>query len=433
MQNKNIYSYLGSEDPLCEDAFNYLLSYREEDSLIDYKEILNNSEEDWLKLTKDIVSFANMEGGYLLLGVRDKTFEPVGVPQATMSFLNDSDKILQKTNRFIDPKITGLRCKGFCTEGKCFLLLYVPNSKLMTHIFCQDGKFKYPSGEEKVVFRAGTIWIRKSGGNKLADARDLDSIFNKRMEYFRDSLLQKIARVVEAPVETEVVLVRGSGEGSEKKFIITDAPDAMPIKGMSFSVSPTTLEEEIAAWIALSGTNPDSIPPPATLWKWYGSRKSIGISKKQKVSLAKFCLSREVPFFYWLQGADEVELKKMIIELLSRGPAELSRIMRMAAYLGKGFYGEMIRKLGKESGKLPSRMKKYPSGGPREWNTLCINKFVKMGKGSAEKEKRREIEQDLERITEEACKFNREPGAWERHYAQECDCFLYAQEDKYST
>jgi len=303
----------------------------------------------------------------------------------------------------------------------------------MTHIFCQDGKFKYPSGEEKFVFRAGTIWIRKSGGNKLADARDLDSIFNKRMEYFRDSLLQKIARVVEAPVESEVVLVRGSGEGSEKKFIITDAPEAMPIKGMSFSVSPTTLEEEIAAWIALAGTNPDSIPPSATLWKWYSSRKSIKLSKKQKISLAKFCLSREVPSFYWLQGADVDELKKMITELLSRGPSELSSIMRMAAYLGKGFYGEMMRKLGKESGKLPLRIKKYPSGGPREWNTLCTNKFVKMAKGAAEEEKKREIEQDLERITVEACKLNREPGAWERHCAQECDCFLYAQEDKYST
>jgi len=433
MLNRNICSYLGSEDPLSGDAFNYLLSYREEDSLIDYKEILSNNEEDWLKLTKDIVSFANMEGGYLLFGVRDRTFEQVGISQATMAFLNDPDKILQKTNRFIDPKITGLRCKGFCNDGKDFLLLYVPNSKLMTHIFCQDGKFKYPSGEEKIVFRAGTIWIRKSGGNKLADARDLDFILNKRMDYFRDSLLQKIARVVEAPVETEVVLVRGSGEGSEKKFIITDAPDTMPIKGMSFSVSPKTLEEEIAAWIALSGTNPDFIPPAATLWKWYGNRKNIKISKKQKIILAKFCLSREVPLFYWIQGADGDELKKMVSELLSCGPTFLSSIMTIAAYLGKGFYGEMIRRLGKDSGKMPSRMKKYPNGGPREWNTLYSSNFAKMGKGTEGEEKRTEIEQELERITAEACKLNREPGAWERHFAQECDCFLYAQEDKYST
>jgi len=303
----------------------------------------------------------------------------------------------------------------------------------MTHIFCQDGKFKYPSGEEKIVFRAGTIWIRKSGGNKLADARDLDSILNKRMEYFRDSLLQKIARVVEAPVETEVVLVRGSGEGSEKKFIITDAPDAMPIKGMSFSVSPKTLEEEIAAWIALSGTDPNVIPPSATLWKWYGSRKNIKISKKQKIILAKFCLSREVPFFYWIQGEDGDELKKMTTALLYYKPTSLSSIMIIAAYLGKGFYGEMIRKLGMESGKLPSRMKKYPNGGPREWNTLYSNKFVRMEKGADSEGKRREIEQELERITAEACKGNREPGAWERHHARECDCFLYAQEDKYST
>ena len=114
MLNKNICSYLGSDDPLSENAFDYLLSYREEDSLIDYKETLTNTEEDWLKITKDIVSFANMEGGYLLFGVRDRTFEQIGVSQATMSLLNDSDKILQKTNRFIDPKITGLRCKPFC-------------------------------------------------------------------------------------------------------------------------------------------------------------------------------------------------------------------------------------------------------------------------------------------------------------------------------
>jgi hypothetical protein len=78
-------------------------------------------------------------------------------------------------------------------------------------------------------------------------------------------------------------------------------------------------------------------------------------------------------------------------------------------------------------------MKKYPNGGPREWNTLYSSNFAKMGKGTEGEEKRTEIEQELERITAEACKLNREPGAWERHFAQECDCFLYAQEDKYST
>ena len=303
----------------------------------------------------------------------------------------------------------------------------------LTHIFCQDGKFKYPSGEEKFVFRAGTIWIRKSGGNKLADARDLDSIFNKRMDFFRDSLLQKIARVVEAPVESEVVLVRGSEEGSEKKFIITDAPDAMPIKGMSFSVSPKTLEEEITAWIALSGTNPDVIPPPTTLWRWYASRKSIKVSKKHRLNLAKFCVCSEVPFFYWIQGADGVELKKMISDLVSSSTASLSTIMILAAHLGKGFYGEMIRKLGKQSEKLPPRMKKYPNGGPRQWNTLYYNEFLKTRKRAAAQEQRREIEQKLGGIVADACKLEREPGAWERHLAKECDCFLYAQEDKYSS
>ena len=273
MKPKSVRDCLDSDDPLSDAVFEFLLGYREEDSVVDFKESFHESEREWLELTKDVMAFANSRGGYLLFGVRDRTFERVGISHQLEAVLADTNNILQKVNRFLDPSLGALRAKPYEDAGLRFVAWYVPESIGKTHVVSRNGAFKFPSGQERVVLREGTIWVRRSAGNHLADASDIEDIFSRRNERFRESLLSKIARVVDASPETEVFVLSPDPTDEEgKRFTITDAPEALEVKGLSFSVAPATDEQELAGWIAMSQRDPNAIPAPDRLWSWYANR-----------------------------------------------------------------------------------------------------------------------------------------------------------------
>jgi predicted HTH transcriptional regulator len=62
-----------------------ILAHREEDELVDYKEaFLPESAKSWIALASDCAAFANTKGGYLVFGLKDKTWELVGVRRLSM-------------------------------------------------------------------------------------------------------------------------------------------------------------------------------------------------------------------------------------------------------------------------------------------------------------------------------------------------------------
>lgn len=68
------------EGDLSRAAFQYLLQCRAECEWLDYKETLDLSTENGVcGFAKDILALKNVGGGYLLIGVRDKTWEQVGL------------------------------------------------------------------------------------------------------------------------------------------------------------------------------------------------------------------------------------------------------------------------------------------------------------------------------------------------------------------
>jgi len=87
-------------------AIEFLLSYREENT---YKEIFHcDQEKEWLEITKDVMAFANTHGGYVVFNVRDASFQIVELDPRAASVLSNTNLILQKINRFVEPEINGL-------------------------------------------------------------------------------------------------------------------------------------------------------------------------------------------------------------------------------------------------------------------------------------------------------------------------------------
>src|SRR5690348_13359365 len=99
---------LQSSDPLSEIACESLIHYSEEDELVDFKETFDHSvnSRSWLELACDCAAFANTHGGFLVFGVRDKTWEHIGLTSDTATALADIKKVLEKVNRGLSPAIT---------------------------------------------------------------------------------------------------------------------------------------------------------------------------------------------------------------------------------------------------------------------------------------------------------------------------------------
>lgn len=196
-EEKSIPKFLRSSDPLSDQAANYLLDFREEDALVDFKLTFNfGNEKDWLELTKDVMAFTNAQGGYIVFGVQNGTFEPIGLDKAVVTELTDTNKLMQKINRFLEPEISALRSKSFVRENKYYVILFIPESIRITHMISKDGFLNLPSGEKKTVLRQGTFYLRRSAGNHLADPRDLESVFNKRLTCSKNQFLEKLQELL---------------------------------------------------------------------------------------------------------------------------------------------------------------------------------------------------------------------------------------------
>lgn len=423
-----------SVDQLSEETFDFILNYREEDTQIDYKESFHvEQEREWLEITKDIMAFANSNGGFLLFGVRDGTFEQIGLDSQVIRILGDSNNIIQKINRFVDPPISILRCKSYLRDNKNFVAVFIPPSLGRTHIISRDGGFKLPSGEAKIVLRMGTTYVRRSGGNHLADSRDLDDIINRRIEHYKSSLLDRIARVVEAPQESEVFVVSQDQETeTHRKFVIKDAPDSIPVKGMSFTISPETREDEIMAWIAMSRKEEKAVPSAEIIWKWYRERKSLNLTADQKIHVAKFCLLNDCPVFFWIKDLEAKTIQTMLIETLSlcRLIDNIGKIISVSAFLGEKFHQFMINRLDKNLLKRLSRNNQvFPTQGPRSLFQTHLDTFNKQNFGKIKNE---DLEIELNEIAGSAkgSQYG-QPALSTRWRATSLDCFLYAQDDQY--
>lgn len=429
---KHIMNYA---NPLSNEAIDFLLSYHEEDTLIDYKLTCEpKNEKFWVNITKDIMAFANTNGGYIILGVKDLTFEVKGLESSVLKVMQDANNILQKINKYIEPHITQLRSKVHSKNSLDIIVIFIPESLNHTHIFAKNGDFVHVSGTPSCAFQKGTLYIRRSGGNHLVDSRDFDNIVQKRIDNFRESILGKIAKVVNAPEKTEILFVtRESDANNKNKFIIEDSSDAIAIKGLSFSVSPETNEEEIASWIAIHNGNRKALPPSDTVWTWYQERNNLKCSIKQKCKIAELSLLNEIPAFYWLKDCPAQEIKEMLYNLLLcdivRG--HYSQILCIANFLGATTFGTIVIKIGKK--KMEQVPRKY-----RKYLKDDLFSIVEMGSHRSEYKKkktesdevfRNNLHLELNKLVKEHVESG--PSVVRTYRIRALDCLLYAREDKY--
>jgi len=257
----------------------------------------------------------------------------------------------------------------------------------------------------------------------------LDGVIERRIDQFREALIDKVAMIVNSPASSNVyILSKDPSVKADERFIIEDSTDTIPVKGMSFTIAPESNEEKIAAWSVLYRGDPNLCPPSAEVWKWYSRRTKITLSKQHRLTLFKFSLWDNAPAFYWIQGLKVKDIKISLFEAIRDRPAgtEAKQMLIVAAFLGETHFKNALKALGENKSRLEHIMKSFPLSGARK-TFGDIPKSAKQTTSSLKSEQAK----ILNLIAETSTANNKQPSLIKRSQALKIDCFLYAQDDGY--
>jgi hypothetical protein len=146
-------------------------------------------------LVKDILAFANSGGGWLIVGVDDKTRDIVGLTtEQVQSF--DVTRVSQFVNRYVAPSIDLAVYPLTEAEGTCILIRVAP-FPTTPHICQKD----FPG-----VLERGAIYVRTANKEtaRVTDPQDMSAVIERAVRNRADTLLREI----------EQVLRSGRGEGT---------------------------------------------------------------------------------------------------------------------------------------------------------------------------------------------------------------------------
>lgn len=346
IEKMTIKEIIQSADPLSKEACEILLQHKEEDIYVDYKVDFSDDQVEWLNITIDMMAFANTLGGYLVFGIENSKFELVGVQTETVHAL-DNANLQNKINRYLYPPLTNIRVKVYNKDEKAFVIIFIPETRGKTHIITKDGNVETTKGNSRTLLRKGIIYIRRSGGNQIIDPEALDFIIDKRIDDYKNKFLDRIARVVQEPINNELYFIETKEKDvqSGKTFSVTDSQDAIEIKGTSFRIPPKSDEELVAAWAAISTKESSFVPPITDLWSIYLKRESLNLHNSLIIKLIEYCLCAGLPVFYWLQRLKTNEIKDALSTALEKCKDILQKenIIKIGAFLGKSFHAKLIK------------------------------------------------------------------------------------------
>ena len=117
-----------------------------ESAALDYKLTLTGTDREKAELAKDASAFANSQGGYLLIGVQEKSGRPVEVSgiEMTLNNVRIEDWVEQVLNSNISPKIQHqIRWIQIPSSDKGVLVVRIPISPQAPHMVTTQGDNRF--------------------------------------------------------------------------------------------------------------------------------------------------------------------------------------------------------------------------------------------------------------------------------------------------
>ena len=170
-----------------------LLKWPAEDDKIEWKGFgIPKDAAQRASLAKAIISMANTNGGYIILGKKND-----GLICGIAETLLDPNDILQKVNPLVMPKISQIKTAVYIKDGLNIGLVYVPPSDEMPHITISDCD----------SLKRDAVYTRKAGLSSFADYNDFQRIFNV---VFKRKLSETIKDFEKTPIMSHILDIKES-------------------------------------------------------------------------------------------------------------------------------------------------------------------------------------------------------------------------------
>lgn len=170
-----------------------------EGKTVDYKrDSYGNRDEDKKELLKDVSSFANTQGGDILIGVDEDKGAPTGIPGVAVSDIDKEKLRLEEIiRRGLDPRIEFAIHHVLTPASASIIIIRVQESLLFPHRVVYQGKF-------------GEFWARSSAGKYSMDTDELRRAFTLSASVYEQIKAFRRERVMQVTTgETPVPLVPG--------------------------------------------------------------------------------------------------------------------------------------------------------------------------------------------------------------------------------
>ena len=323
-------------DPLQQSFIEKLISAKQENQIVDYKTAFVDDTKHWCDIAKDCISFANNKGGYLIFGVNDD-FSLNGLSEEEAVFLTNTNNIQMKVCSHSDVDIEIKTCNLIIEPHSIVTWFISPSDDL---IVCnKDGKFKYPSGSEGFSYRKGQVWTRKNSGNQLMTSRQLSGYLEKKIQLAFKELLSSFSAVAKNP--KEFVMSRRKDANPMR---LSNDPSSTPMHGISFSITPKTLEEKVFASVSVYNMN-------------YKNRIDAGLLCEARIAkisndeidqvLAQNCLLNKIPTLYWFVKLSKEKRVECILNVVEQKPGleEQFHIAKMSMICGSVIFKKVVSRL----------------------------------------------------------------------------------------
>ena len=167
---------------------------------------------------KTIASFANNKGGYFAFGVKDKTWEIIGLNAKKLKTFEEFDlkDINQKIRTVLGTNLQ-VQKKTYEIGGITIGIMYIAEANIKPLIFTKSNS--------KSGFAEGQIYYRYSGEDRLIAPLDLQQIIEDRIRSLSEIILTKhLSNILENGIENSAVLNIQTGQvvGKSGSFLIDE-------------------------------------------------------------------------------------------------------------------------------------------------------------------------------------------------------------------
>lgn len=210
-----------------------LLVQRTETKNLDYKESFNwdtVGNDGKCELVKDILASLNtQDGGLIVIGVRDGTFEPIGMAEADSDSF-DTTKVNDFLQRYTDPQAT-CEVQKLTVDRLKHVIISVPEFKDVP-ILCKKAA-NSSKDASKTILKLGGLYIRteKATSVLVPSAEEMRDLINRAVLKRGDQLLSTIQ-----------ALLKGSPAAQESQIKQFD-PEINAARGYFKEVLPADFEK----------------------------------------------------------------------------------------------------------------------------------------------------------------------------------------------